>query len=67
MKVTIHLSALTRVFYDKEIEVPDGTTEDELDDLVKTIQDETDGGEYTDDIDYWENGQSWWEVTEEGV
>jgi hypothetical protein len=59
-KVTIHLAALTRVFCDIELEVKDDITDDELDALVDKVYDETDGGEYQDDHDFWEQGDCSW-------
>lgn len=67
MKITIHLAALTRVEYSETIEVPDDMTKEALDDLVSQRYDDVDGGEYTDDNEYWEQGHCWWEKEEEPI
>ena len=61
MKVRLNLAALTRVEFSKEVEVPDGTTPHELDDMVRDLWDNTDGGEFWDDPDYFEKGHCWWD------
>lgn len=61
MKVRINLAAITRMEYSEEIEVPDDTTDAKLDDLLEERYDKVDGGEYTDDNDYWEKGYCRWE------
>jgi hypothetical protein len=60
MKVTIHLAALTRLYYDEEIEVPDKATDADLDKLVSDKYDEVDGGDYSEDLDWWERGECYW-------
>ena len=41
--------------------VPDIITVEELDRLVDEKYNEVDGGEYTDDCEYWERGECYWE------
>lgn len=60
-EVTIVLSALTRVEYTRVLTVPDGITDDQLNDLVNKVWDETDGGEFSDDTEYFERGNCRWE------
>lgn len=57
-KVRIVLGALTRVEYMEVLEVPADMTDDELDELVQKRYDDVDGGEYYDDPDFWEQGDS---------
>lgn len=61
MKVRLRLSALTRLEFIKEVEVPDGTSKEELDQMVEDLYEETDGGDYYDDPHYWEKGNCTWE------
>ena len=56
MKVEVELSAFTRVYFYSVIEVPDNTSKDELKSLVNDLYDEVDGGDYTDDQNFWEKG-----------
>jgi hypothetical protein len=65
VKVRLNLAALTRVEFSKEIEVPDGTPAHELDDMVRKLWDDTDGGEFVDDPDYFEKGHCWWDKLDE--
>jgi len=59
-KITLNLAAYTRIEFSKEIEVPDDTTDEELEMMLHEFQDSTDGGEYVDDPDYWEQGEPYW-------
>ena len=61
MKVTFHLAALTRQFYDVEKEVPDNTTDLELEEMALEIKDAADGSEYVTDNEYWEEQVPRWE------
>jgi hypothetical protein len=61
MKVRIQLSALTRMECTKEIEVPNGTSKHVLDQKVREVYDETDSDEFTEDLEYWERGDCYWE------
>lgn len=54
--VEIRLAALTRVEYTEVLEVPADMTPDELQELVDKRYDDVDGGLYTDDTEYWEQG-----------
>jgi|APSaa5957512493_1039668.scaffolds.fasta_scaffold00128_9 hypothetical protein len=67
-RVRIRLSAFTRVEFVKEVEVDDATANNPqaLQDLAQRVWDETDGGEFFDDTDYWEKGSIRAEVMEEG-
>lgn len=56
--VEINLAALTRVEYCEVIEVPADMTEGELDDLVEQRYRDVDGGDFWDDPDFWEQGDS---------
>ena len=56
MKVLIHLSALTRATFSKEIEVPNGTTDEELEAKVDEIYTDTDGDLFSEDNEFWERG-----------
>lgn len=56
--VRITLAALTRVEYSEIVEVPVNMTDEELDALVDMRYDQVDGGEYTDDSEYWERSDS---------
>jgi len=64
MKVNLCLSALTRVEYSREVEVPDGSTDEELEKLVEDLYSEVDGGDYYDDVCYWEKGSCYFEKAE---
>ncbi len=61
MKLRVHLSALTRVECEKVIEVPDDTKERDFPEIARREYDNTDGGDYTEDNDYWERGHCWCE------
>lgn len=54
--VEVRLAALTRVEYTERVEVPADITAAELEQLVQERYDAVDGGLYTDDPDYWEQG-----------
>ena len=60
MKVTITLAALTRLEYMEEVEVPDDTSDEVLNDLVDKRYNEVDGGAFWDDPEYWERGECYW-------
>lgn len=60
MIITVHLAALTRVEYSEDIEVPDDITLEELDDVVQETWDKIDGGDFSEDPDYWEKGDCYW-------
>ncbi len=61
MKVRINLVAITREEYTTEVEVSDTLTNSELDDLVREMYDDSDGSEFTKDMEYWERGHCSWE------
>lgn len=61
MKIRFRLSALTRLEFTKVVDVPEGTTIRELDQMVDDLYEETDGGDYDDDPHYWEKGTCTWE------
>ena len=61
MKIRINLSALTREEYSKEVEVPDDTSDADLDRIVTLAYEVCDGSEFTEDNEYWEKGNCWWE------
>lgn len=54
--VEVRLAALTRVEYTERVEVPADITAGELEQLVQERYDTVDGGLYTDDPHYWEQG-----------
>jgi hypothetical protein len=56
-RVTIMLAALTRVEWSAIVEVPKDMTQSELEDLVDTMYDEIDGGEFTEDTEFWDKGE----------
>jgi len=60
-KVRINLSALTRLYWDVEIDVPNNLSRSELDDLVREFYDEVDGSDFVEDNEYWERGNCYWE------
>jgi len=57
--VGVNLAALTRVQWYGNVEVPKDMDPDEV---VEKMNDEIDGGEYVDDVDYWEKGHCYPEV-----
>ena len=59
MKVTLCVSALTRMEFSKDIEVPDNTTDEELNDMAEQLYEDTDSSSFTEDLDYWERGSSY--------
>lgn len=61
MKIRINLAALTRKEYSFEMEVPDGSTDSDLEEAVRSAYEDTDGTEFTEDNEYWEKGHCWWE------
>jgi hypothetical protein len=63
-KITIKLAALMRVEYMEIIEVPIDITDEQLEQLVDQRYDEVDGGEYTDDPEYWEQGNCSFEIAD---
>jgi hypothetical protein len=58
----INLSALTRVEYSIEVDVPVDADEDEL---VRWVYDLVDGDDFTPDTYYWERGSCYIEPCEE--
>ncbi|MPQ69442.1 hypothetical protein [Pseudomonas sp. MWU12-2323] len=54
--VRINLSAFKRVEYSEVIQVPINTTDDELQELANRRYTEVDGGEFSEDPDYWDAG-----------
>lgn len=52
----IKLSARTRVEYNEVIQVPADISQQELQTLLDMRYDQVDGGDYTDDQEYWERG-----------
>lgn len=52
----IKLSACTRVEYNEVIEVPADISQQELQTLLDMRYDQVDGGDYTDDHEYWKRG-----------
>ena len=60
-KITIYLSALTKVEYSEEVEVKDDITEKELNQLVWDKYDSVEGGDYEDDREYWERSYCSWQ------
>ena len=64
-KAYITLAALTRVEYCKEVEVPDETTQEDLDEMVEKLWDKTCGSEFQDDPDFWERGNCYGEFEKE--
>lgn len=52
--VEVRLAALTRVEYMEVVEVPVNITQAELDELVNARYSQVDGGEFTNDPDYWQ-------------
>ena len=57
-KVRITLAAFTRVEYNEVLVVPANITDEELDALVEQRYDSVDGGEFSDDPEYWERAPS---------
>ncbi len=55
-KVSIRVSALTRVEYSETITVPVEFDDSVLEVVVDSTYDELEGDEYCDDPDYWERG-----------
>lgn len=55
-RVVIDLAAMTRVEYSCVVEVPDHFTREDLDEVVQLMYDKVDGGEFTEDTEYWEKG-----------
>jgi len=61
MKLLVHMAALTRMEYTREVEVPNGTPQSDWDDIARREYDAADGTEFTTDNDYWERGDCWCE------
>jgi hypothetical protein len=55
--VEIELAALTRVCWAATVEVPEDFTDEELSLVVDAMYTEIDGGEYHDDIEFWDKGE----------
>jgi len=66
--VRISLSAFTRVSYEVVVEVDEAVANSpqKLQDLANRTWDETDGGDFVDDADYWEKGTVEAELLPEG-
>jgi hypothetical protein len=54
--VRVTISALTRVEYTTVIEVPLDLTNGQLDDLASKVYRDSDGEEFQEDNEYWEEG-----------
>ena len=63
-KIRINLSAFTRVEYTEVLEVPANITPSELNQLTAQRYNNVDGGAFTDDPDYWEEGARDWSFLE---
>lgn len=61
MKVIFHLVAMTRQEYSEERDLPDNTTDAELDEIAENLKHNLDGSEYVDDVEYWEEQPPRWE------
>ena len=59
-RVRICLSALTRVEYSEVLEVPVTMTRGDLDDLVERRYSDIDGTRFTEDMEFWEQGDCHW-------
>jgi len=59
--IRINLSAMTRVTWSGDVEVPNNMSENDLDDMVRYFYDEIDGSEFTEDNEYWERGDCYHE------
>jgi hypothetical protein len=60
-KIRIALEAETRCEFEEEVFVPEDYTNEQLDDLVQQRWQDGDGGHFTDDESYWEQGHCYWE------
>ena len=58
VRVVVRLSALTRVEYSAEVEVPREVAEDrgKREDFVREMYERVDGCEFEQDVEYWESG-----------
>ena len=65
MKIRVNLSALTRVEWSGVVEVPDDTTEAEIEELTARVCDVVSGTEYTDDVDFWDESPGYSEPTDD--
>lgn len=63
-KARLKISARTRLEYSKVIEVEDNTTKAQLEEMALRLFDETEGGEFYEDPDYFEQGDCWGEFIE---
>ena len=54
--IEVHLAAMTRVVWDGLVEVPEHFTPAEIEDVVDKIYDLVDGGDFQEDLHYWEKG-----------
>lgn len=66
-RVRIELVGYTRRTRDYFLEVPADATPEQLEQLKYDLQQKADGGEYVDDPDYWENGETTLEAAPQGV
>jgi len=64
-KVRITIGALTRVEYTTTVEVPDDADDDAIREMADEIYDSTDGGEFQDDPNFWERGETSWEIEDD--
>lgn len=53
-RIRIYLSAITRVRYSEVVEVPEGFTDEDIQEVIDACWDEVDSGEYIEDSSYWE-------------
>lgn len=65
--IRINLGALTRVEWSAVVQVPADATNDELDQLVERFYEDIDGGDFTDDTDFWDKGECRHDVAEESA
>lgn len=64
-KIVVSLVAYTRVEWSGVVEVPDDATRKEIDDIAQQVELHVDGGDYMDDNEYWEQGETRWEKFED--
>lgn len=65
--VRITLTAFTRMEYAEVMEVPADITQAELDNIINERYDRVDGGDYSEDPDYWRRGQCFAETEDKAV
>ena len=64
--VVVRLAAYTRCDYSATVEVPKEMTRNQLMELGYDFKDKVDGGDYTDDADYWDEEQPEIEEVKDG-